>query len=243
MQMHPCKPTCKQADFLQVLTSDDFEFEPHGDLCRQWCFSPPSSHYNSAELRLSPSSDAAQAAVLLDQLQVLFSLIPKDERSKKRKRDGVEELTWEKTCAEKLRGCSNLPAAIARLQECIDWTRTQVELQAGPLAQKRLSAAEKKNLSIQAVHAEQRRTNALFDRCGFAALVTEVARLFRTSAECSDGAVVLLQEATESWVVSLLKGAMVHALNSRHLVVHSKDIQNTRWVRCEPGWETPKKTP
>ena len=237
-------PLCTQADFLRVLASDDFEFETHRFLCQQFCFSPPSSHYNSAELRLPPSSDACQAAVLLDQLQVLFSLIPKDEEEdderskKKRKRDGVRGPNWEKTCAKKLRGCSDLPAAVARLQECTELARTQVELEMGSLAQKRLSAAEMKHLSFEAVCAEQRRTNALFDRRGFAALVRQVARCFRTDIECSEGAVVLLQEATEAWVVSLLEGALLNAIHAGRLVVCSKDIQmaqrmSTRHVRGE----------
>ena len=79
----------------------------------------------------------------------------------------------------------------------------------------------------------QRSTNLLLRKAPFQRLVRELAANYKEGLRFASSAVLALQEATESYIVSVLSDTNLCAIHSKRVTIMPRDLHLARRLRGE----------
>ena len=88
-------------------------------------------------------------------------------------------------------------------------------------------------VALREVRKLQKSTEALVAKAPFARLVREIAESHKAGLRFQASAVAAIQEATESFVVSLLSDANLSAVHANRVTAMPRDLQLVRRLRGE----------
>ena len=88
-------------------------------------------------------------------------------------------------------------------------------------------------VALRQIKKAQKGTNMLLRKAPFQRLVRELANNYKEGLRFAGSAVAALQEATESFVVSLLSDTNLCAIHAKRVTIMPKDIQLARRIRGE----------
>ena len=88
-------------------------------------------------------------------------------------------------------------------------------------------------VALREVRKLQKSTEALVAKAPFARLVREIAESHKAGLRFQASAVAAIQEATESFVVSLLSDANLSAVHTNRVTAMPRDLQLVRRLRGE----------
>ena len=84
-----------------------------------------------------------------------------------------------------------------------------------------------RTLALREIRKYQRSTELLICKLPFMRLVQEIGQQFLTGIKFQGIAVMALQEASEAYLISLLKDSNLCAIHVKHCTIMPKDIQLT----------------
>ena len=88
-------------------------------------------------------------------------------------------------------------------------------------------------LALKEIRKFQRNTNLLIGKIIFQRLVREISQNFAPELRFQPTALLALQEATESYIVSLFDDLNLYALHARRVTIMPRDIQLALRIRGE----------
>ena len=88
-------------------------------------------------------------------------------------------------------------------------------------------------VALREVRKAQKETGLLIAKAPFSRLVREVAETHKAGLRFQASAVAAIQEATESFVISLLADANISALHANRVTAMPRDLQLVRRLRGE----------
>ena len=86
-------------------------------------------------------------------------------------------------------------------------------------------------VAIREIKRYQKSTELLIKRLTFQRLVKEIAQNFKSDLRFQASAVVALQEATESYMVSLFQDTNLCAIHAKRVTIMPKDMQLAKRIR------------
>tara|TARA_B100000963_G_scaffold148645_1_gene129650 strand:- start:4691 stop:5071 length:381 start_codon:yes stop_codon:yes gene_type:complete len=87
--------------------------------------------------------------------------------------------------------------------------------------------------AIREIRRYQKSTDLLIRKLPFQRLVREIAQDFRTDLRFQGSAILALQEASESYLVSLFEDTQLCAIHRNCVTIQRKDMQLARRIRGE----------
>lgn len=88
-------------------------------------------------------------------------------------------------------------------------------------------------VALREIRRYQKSTELLIRKLPFQRLVREIAQDFKTDLRFQSSAVMALQEACESYLVSLFEDTNLCAIHAKRVTIMPKDIQLARRIRGE----------
>lgn len=88
-------------------------------------------------------------------------------------------------------------------------------------------------VALREIRRYQKSTDLLLRKLPFQRLVREIAQEFRSDLRFQSSAVSALQEASESYLVSLFDDTNLCAMHARRVTILPKDMQLARRIRGE----------
>ena len=88
-------------------------------------------------------------------------------------------------------------------------------------------------VALREIRKYQKSTELLIRKLPFQRLVREVAQEYKSDLRFQSSAVVALQEASESYLVSLFEDTNLCAIHARRVTIMPKDMQLARRIRGE----------
>lgn len=88
-------------------------------------------------------------------------------------------------------------------------------------------------VALREIRRFQKSTELLIRKLPFQRLVREIAQDFKTDLRFQTSAVMALQEASESYLVSLFEDTNLCAIHAKRVTIMPKDIQLARRIRGE----------
>ena len=86
-------------------------------------------------------------------------------------------------------------------------------------------------VAIREIRRYQKSTELLIKRLPFQRLVKEIAQNYKSDLRFQASAVIALQEATESYMVSLFQDTNLCAIHAKRVTIMPKDMQLARRIR------------
>ena len=86
-------------------------------------------------------------------------------------------------------------------------------------------------VAIREIKRYQKSTELLIKRLPFQRLVKEIAQNFKSDLRFQASAVIALQEATESYMVSLFQDTNLCAIHAKRVTIMPKDMQLAKRIR------------
>jgi len=86
---------------------------------------------------------------------------------------------------------------------------------------------------VREIRKYQKSTDLLIRKLPFQRLVREIAQDFKSDLRFQAAAVAALQEASESYLVSLFEDTNLCAIHAKRVTIMNKDIQLARRIRGE----------
>lgn len=86
-------------------------------------------------------------------------------------------------------------------------------------------------VALREIRRYQRSTELLIRRLPFQRFVREIASEFKSDLRFQSSAVLALQEAAESYLVSLFEDTNLCAIHARRVTIMSRDLQLARRIR------------
>ena len=86
-------------------------------------------------------------------------------------------------------------------------------------------------VAIREIKRYQKSTELLIKRLPFQRLVKEIAQNFKSDLRFQASSVVALQEATESYMVSLFQDTNLCAIHAKRVTIMPKDMQLAKRIR------------
>ena len=88
-------------------------------------------------------------------------------------------------------------------------------------------------VALREIRKYQKSTELLIRKLPFQRLVREVAQEFKSDLRFQTSAIIALQEASESYLVSLFEDTNLCAIHAKRVTIMAKDIQLARRIRGE----------
>ena len=88
-------------------------------------------------------------------------------------------------------------------------------------------------VALREIRKYQKSTELLIRKLPFRRLVREVAQEYKSDLRFQSSAVVALQEASESYLVSLFEDTNLCAIHAKRVTIMPKDMQLARRIRGE----------
>jgi histone H3 len=88
-------------------------------------------------------------------------------------------------------------------------------------------------VALREIRKYQKSTDLLIRKLPFQRLVREIAQDFKTDLRFQAAAVAALQEASESYLVSLFEDTNLCAIHAKRVTIMNKDIQLAKRIRGE----------
>ena len=88
-------------------------------------------------------------------------------------------------------------------------------------------------VALREIRRYQKSTELLLRKLPFQRLVREVAQAYKTDLRFQASAVMALQEASESYLVSLFEDSNLCAIHAKRVTIMPKDMQLARRIRGE----------
>ncbi|RXG73000.1 histone H3 [Armadillidium vulgare] len=88
-------------------------------------------------------------------------------------------------------------------------------------------------VALREIRRYQKSTELLIRKLPFQRLVREIAQDFKTDLRFQSSAVMLLQEASEAYLVGLFEDTNLCAIHAKRVTIMPKDIQLARRIRGE----------
>ena len=88
-------------------------------------------------------------------------------------------------------------------------------------------------VALREIRKYQKSTDLLIRKLPFQRLVREVAQEYKSDLRFQSSAVVALQEASESYLVSLFEDTNLCAIHAKRVTIMPKDMQLARRIRGE----------
>lgn len=88
-------------------------------------------------------------------------------------------------------------------------------------------------VALREIRKYQKSTDLLIRKLPFQRLVREIAQDFKNDLRFQSTAILALQEATESYLVSLFEDTNLCAIHAKRVTIMPKDIQLARRIRGE----------
>ena len=88
-------------------------------------------------------------------------------------------------------------------------------------------------VALREIRKYQKSTDLLIRKLPFQRLVREIAQDYKTDLRFQSAAVAALQEASESYLVSLFEDTNLCAIHAKRVTIMNKDIQLARRIRGE----------
>ena len=88
-------------------------------------------------------------------------------------------------------------------------------------------------VALREIRRYQKSTELLIRRAPFQRLVREIAQDYKSDLRFQQSAVDALQEASESYLVSLFEDTNLCAIHARRVTIMPKDVQLARRIRGE----------
>ena len=88
-------------------------------------------------------------------------------------------------------------------------------------------------VALREIRRYQKSTDLLIRKAPFQRLVREIAQEFKTDLRFQSTAVLALQEAAESYLISLFEDTNLCALHAKRVTIMAKDMQLARRIRGE----------
>ena len=88
-------------------------------------------------------------------------------------------------------------------------------------------------VALREIRKFQKSTELLIRKLPFQRLVREIAQDFKTDLRFQSSAVLALQEASESYLVSLFEDTNLCAIHAKRVTIMPKDMQLARRIRGE----------
>ncbi|XP_063717650.1 uncharacterized protein LOC134844763 [Symsagittifera roscoffensis] len=88
-------------------------------------------------------------------------------------------------------------------------------------------------VALREIRRYQKSTELLIRKLPFQRLVREIAQDFKTDLRFQSTAIMALQEASESYLVSLFEDTNLCAIHAKRVTIMPKDIQLARRIRGE----------
>ena len=85
-------------------------------------------------------------------------------------------------------------------------------------------------VALREIRHYQRSTELLIRKLLFQRLVREISQDFKTELRFQRSALLVLQEATEAYLVSLFKHSLLCAIHAKRVTIQPKDIQLARRI-------------
>ena len=86
-------------------------------------------------------------------------------------------------------------------------------------------------VALREIKRYQKSTELLIKRLPFQRLVREIAQNYKSDLRFQASAVIALQEATESYMVSLFQDTNLCAIHAKRVTIMPKDMQLARRIR------------
>ena len=86
-------------------------------------------------------------------------------------------------------------------------------------------------MALREIRSYQKSTELLICRTPFQRLVREIAQDFKSELRFQSLAIAALQEAAETYLVSLLEDANLCAIHAKRVTIFVKDLQLARRIR------------
>ena len=88
-------------------------------------------------------------------------------------------------------------------------------------------------VALREIRKYQKSTELLIRKLPFQRLVREVAQDFKSDLRFQSSAILALQEASESYIVSLFEDTNLCAIHAKRVTIMPKDMQLARRIRSE----------
>lgn len=88
-------------------------------------------------------------------------------------------------------------------------------------------------VALREIRQQQKKTNLLIRRGPFERLVREIAQDFKDDLRFQKEAILMIQLATESYLISLFEDTNLCAIHAKRSLIKPKDIQLARRIRGE----------
>jgi histone H3 len=88
-------------------------------------------------------------------------------------------------------------------------------------------------IALKEIRRYQKSTDLLLRKLPFQRLVREIAQDFKNDLRFQSTAIMALQEATESYLVSLFEDTNMCAIHGKRITIMPKDMQLARRIRGE----------
>jgi len=88
-------------------------------------------------------------------------------------------------------------------------------------------------VALREIRRYQKSTDLLIRKLPFQRLVREIAQTFKEDLRFQGSAILALQEASESYLVSLFEDTNLCAMHAKRVTIMPKDIQLARRIRGE----------
>lgn len=88
-------------------------------------------------------------------------------------------------------------------------------------------------VALREIRRYQKSTDLLIRKLPFQRLVREIAQDFKNDLRFAGQAILALQEASESYLVSLFEDTNLAAIHAKRVTIFPKDLQLARRIRGE----------
>ena len=88
-------------------------------------------------------------------------------------------------------------------------------------------------VALREVRRYQKSTDLLLRKAPFQRLVREIMQDMKSDLRCQSTAILALQEAAESYLISLFEDANLCAIHAKRVTIMPKDIELARRIRGE----------
>lgn len=88
-------------------------------------------------------------------------------------------------------------------------------------------------VALREIRKYQKSTDLLIRKLPFQRLIREIAQEFKTDLRFQSSAILALQEAAESYLVSLFEDTNLCAIHAKRVTIMPKDMQLARRIRGE----------
>ena len=88
-------------------------------------------------------------------------------------------------------------------------------------------------MALREIRRYQKSTDLLLRKLPFQRLVREIAQDFKNDLRFQGTAILALQEASESYLISLFEDTNLAAIHAKRVTIFPKDLQLARRIRGE----------